>query len=132
MQHLRTHIAYRYGAGIDDADLVIRFNNGPQHGFEAHVGRRTGLRILNNQWSQHLAGQSAPIRGTKVRRGQEKANLARTWVRERHGIRTGQTRRGLLQHAWSNACVRVRRVCASDPNSCEGFPATVHNTSGSH
>jgi hypothetical protein len=60
---------HRYGAGIDDADLVIRFNNGPQHGFEAHVGRRTGLRILNNQWSQYLAGQGTPIRGTKVRAG---------------------------------------------------------------
>jgi hypothetical protein len=43
------------GYGIDGADIVIRFNDGPTSGFEKYVGRKTTFRLINNQWSRHVA-----------------------------------------------------------------------------
>jgi len=43
------------GYGIDGADIVIRFNDGPTVGFEKYVGRKTTFRLINNQWSRHVA-----------------------------------------------------------------------------
>ena len=39
----------RYGAEIDAHDLVLRFNDAPTRGFEAVVGRKASLRMLNSQ-----------------------------------------------------------------------------------
>ena len=38
----------RFGAEIDSADLIIRFNNAPTIGFERVVGSRTDVRLLNS------------------------------------------------------------------------------------
>jgi len=42
--------AHSYGAAIDRADLVIRFNDAPTQGFEAMVGVRDDMRIVNDQF----------------------------------------------------------------------------------
>lgn len=39
----------RYGAEIDAHDLVLRFNDAPTRGFEAVVGQKATLRMLNSQ-----------------------------------------------------------------------------------
>ena len=52
----------RYGASIDDHDIVIRFNDGPTQGFEDVVGSRTTIRVLNNKWtSSMLEGSSLSL-----------------------------------------------------------------------
>ena len=47
------------GYGIDGADIVIRFNDGPTSGFEKYVGRKTTFRLINNQWSRHVADKGS-------------------------------------------------------------------------
>lgn len=39
----------KFGKRIDAADAVIRFNGGITKGFEAHVGRKTTVRLVNTQ-----------------------------------------------------------------------------------
>eukprot|EP00240_Pyramimonas_obovata_P003841 CAMPEP_0118945368 /NCGR_PEP_ID=MMETSP1169-20130426/42109_1 /TAXON_ID=36882 /ORGANISM="Pyramimonas obovata, Strain CCMP722" /LENGTH=346 /DNA_ID=CAMNT_0006891061 /DNA_START=298 /DNA_END=1334 /DNA_ORIENTATION=- len=53
-----------YGRGIDAAEIVLRFNDGPTKGFEQHVGHRTSFRLVNNAWSMKLASQRRPLPGT--------------------------------------------------------------------
>jgi hypothetical protein len=47
------------GRAIDDADVVIRFNDGPTTSFERFVGKKTTFRLINNQWSRHVADRGA-------------------------------------------------------------------------
>ena len=37
------------GPFIDSHDLVLRFNNAPTEKYEADVGRKTSIRIVNSQ-----------------------------------------------------------------------------------
>ena len=56
----------RFGAEIDAHDVVLRFNNAPTAGFEAIVGSRTTLRLLNSHAAaavlQRCADFSVPAR----------------------------------------------------------------------
>ena len=47
------------GRAIDAADVVIRFNDGPTSTFERFVGKKTTFRLINNQWSRHVADRGA-------------------------------------------------------------------------
>lgn len=47
------------GRAIDSADVVIRFNDGPTSTFERFVGKKTTFRLINNQWSRHVADRGA-------------------------------------------------------------------------
>ena len=47
------------GRAIDSADVVIRFNDGPTASFERFVGKKTTFRLINNQWSRHVAERGA-------------------------------------------------------------------------
>ena len=50
---LRRH---RFGAEIDSADLVLRFNTAPTSGYEKYVGRCEGLRLVNNLFPRRCCG----------------------------------------------------------------------------
>lgn len=41
----------RHGRAIDAADVVVRLNQAPTRGYEAHVGRKTTARLLNRAWT---------------------------------------------------------------------------------
>lgn len=41
---------HEYGRAIDSADLVFRFNDAPLHGYEAIVGSKDDVRIVNDQF----------------------------------------------------------------------------------
>jgi len=45
---------YEYGAEIDEADLVLRFNYAPVVGYETIVGTKDNLRIMNNNAAKEL------------------------------------------------------------------------------
>ncbi|XRA99842.1 sialyltransferase [Pycnococcus provasolii] len=45
----------RYGAAIDAHDTIWRVNQGPTKGYEAHVGSRTDLRVVNVLWASRYA-----------------------------------------------------------------------------
>ena len=42
--------AARFGKAIDSHEMVFRVNQGPTEKYEAHVGSRTTIRLLNKKW----------------------------------------------------------------------------------
>jgi hypothetical protein len=46
------------GARIDEATMIFRANNPPIRGYEADVGSRTDVHVLNVFWSDWLAGHA--------------------------------------------------------------------------
>lgn len=45
---------YEYGAEIDEADLVMRFNTAPVVGYETIVGTKDNVRIMNNMAAREI------------------------------------------------------------------------------
>jgi len=43
-------LATRYGAAINNHDVVVRMNIAPVAGKEAHVGKKTTMRMINSKW----------------------------------------------------------------------------------
>mmetsp|Transcript_24144 Transcript_24144/g.33234 ORF Transcript_24144/g.33234 Transcript_24144/m.33234 type:complete len:374 (-) Transcript_24144:106-1227(-) len=43
-------LATRYGAAIDNHDVVVRMNIAPVAGKEIYVGRKTSVRMINSKW----------------------------------------------------------------------------------
>eukprot|EP00873_Tetraselmis_striata_P013619 jgi/Tetstr1/433883/TSEL_023063.t1 len=62
-------LAARHGAAIDAADVVLRFNEAPTLGLEAHVGNRTTHRMLNHVWARGYADSKAVRPGFRLRQG---------------------------------------------------------------
>jgi hypothetical protein len=47
-----------YGAAIDAAQFVMRFNSGRSKGFESHVGRGSDVRLYNGPYvTSKMAGE---------------------------------------------------------------------------
>eukprot|EP00899_Mesostigma_viride_P002608 jgi/Mesvir1/12348/Mv00531-RA.1 len=44
-----------YGTRIDGHRLVVRVNQAPTEGYEAHVGAKTTFRLINHMWTQRYA-----------------------------------------------------------------------------
>mmetsp|Transcript_58020 Transcript_58020/g.138109 ORF Transcript_58020/g.138109 Transcript_58020/m.138109 type:complete len:302 (+) Transcript_58020:92-997(+) len=45
---------FELGSKIDSADLVMRFNEAPLHGYETHVGARDDIRFVNMHWGPNV------------------------------------------------------------------------------
>eukprot|EP00193_Tetraselmis_chui_P006090 CAMPEP_0177755238 /NCGR_PEP_ID=MMETSP0491_2-20121128/2456_1 /TAXON_ID=63592 /ORGANISM="Tetraselmis chuii, Strain PLY429" /LENGTH=431 /DNA_ID=CAMNT_0019270715 /DNA_START=407 /DNA_END=1704 /DNA_ORIENTATION=- len=59
----------RDGQRIDTHDIVVRFNEAPTVGVEAHVGNKTTHRMLNHIWAQGYADSKSAPPGFRLRLG---------------------------------------------------------------
>ncbi|KAG8462393.1 hypothetical protein KFE25_012213 [Diacronema lutheri] len=73
----------RCGRSIDEADFVFRANNPPIGGYEADVGNRTDVLVLNRYWAEWLArGVNGPLRQDEGTREALLGGENRSWVGE--------------------------------------------------